>query len=45
VIALVTEGVFRAQVAAVLPLADCAEAHRRIEAGTQGCGRIVLAVP
>jgi NADPH:quinone reductase-like Zn-dependent oxidoreductase len=44
VLDLAARGVFAAPPALALPLAECAEAHRRLEAGTQGNGRIVLAV-
>jgi NADPH:quinone reductase-like Zn-dependent oxidoreductase len=45
VLDLARQGVFRPQVARVLPLAECAAAHRLVESGEQGPGRVVLAVP
>ncbi len=44
VLDLAGRGVLRPQVAKVLPLADCAEAHRLMEAGAISRGRIVLKV-
>jgi NADPH:quinone reductase-like Zn-dependent oxidoreductase len=44
VLALAAQGVLKPQVASVLPLADCAEAHRMIEARKHGRGRVVLQV-
>ena len=45
VLALAAQGVLRPQVGLTLPLAQCAEAHRRLEARTHGLGRVVLTVP
>jgi NADPH:quinone reductase-like Zn-dependent oxidoreductase len=42
VLALAAQGVLTAPIARVLPLAECAEAHRLLEAGRHGRGRIVL---
>jgi NADPH:quinone reductase-like Zn-dependent oxidoreductase len=42
VVDLAGRGVLRPQVAALLPLAEAAEAHRRLEAGEVSRGRIVL---
>lgn len=44
VLDLAGKGVLRPQVAKVLPLAQCAEAHRLMEAGAISRGRIVLQV-
>ncbi|CAH1688053.1 Bifunctional protein: zinc-containing alcohol dehydrogenase; quinone oxidoreductase (NADPH:quinone reductase); Similar to arginate lyase [Hyphomicrobiales bacterium] len=41
---LAREGVWRPGVAAILPLAEIAEAHRRIEAGEVTRGRLVLTI-
>ncbi|MFT8243247.1 NADP-dependent oxidoreductase [Roseomonas sp. BN140053] len=44
VVELAEAGVFRPQIAAVLPLAEIAEAHRRLAAGRVTRGRIVLQI-
>lgn len=44
VLALAAQGALKPQVAAVLPLAECAVAHRMIETREHGRGRIVLQV-
>jgi NADPH:quinone reductase-like Zn-dependent oxidoreductase len=44
VLALAAQGVLKPQIATVLPLADCAKAHRIIEARNHGRGRVVLQV-
>jgi len=45
VLTLASEGVLRPQVGLTLPLAQCAQAHRRLEARSHGLGRVVLTVP
>jgi len=44
VLQLACEGVLRPQPPRILPLERCAEAHRLLESGRQGPGRIILAV-
>jgi NADPH2:quinone reductase len=44
VLDLAARGVLKPQVGRVLPMARCAEAHRLVEAGGHGGGRIVLEV-
>lgn len=45
VLTLAAQGVLRPQVGLTLPLAQCAQAHLRLEARTHGLGRVVLTVP
>lgn len=42
---LAAQGVLRPQICARLPLAEAAEAHRRMEANAVTRGRIVLQIP
>jgi NADPH:quinone reductase-like Zn-dependent oxidoreductase len=45
VMALAGQGVLRPRVAMTLPLAQASEAHRRMEQGGAGPGRIILEIP